>query len=374
MTPSTAKPAAILSATLSRRLSPDFEVSLDLELRPGITVLYGPSGSGKTTILQMLAGLLRPEKGSISLGSSVLFDSNSGIDLEPQKRRFGYVFQHLALFPHLTAAENVMFGLAHLPSAERQHRARMLLDEFFGLSRVAAQRPHQLSGGERQRVALARALAPQPNLLLLDEPLSALDSATKSRILEELILWSRSNPIPILYVTHDRDEIFSAAHHVIVLENGRKISEGSPDQALLTPRSFQVARSADFENVFQARILARDDASGTMTCDLRGATIECPLPHGALKDEVGIAIHAGDILLASEPPKGLSARNVIAGAVKGLTRKDRSVAVEVECSEGDGSVTFISNVTRQAVYSLGLEPGKPVWIVFKTHSCHVLLD
>jgi molybdate transport system ATP-binding protein len=210
-TASTRSKSAPLTATLQRRLGSEFALDVAFTVHPGINVLFGPSGSGKTTILQLLAGIDSPDAGRIALAQRVLFDSPERINLPPQQRRVGYVFQHLALFPHLTAAQNVMYGLAHLPGAARQHHARMLLEETFGISQLADRRADKLSGGEKQRVALARALAPEPDFLLLDEPLSALDLATKSRILDELLTWVKDRPIPILYVTHDREEIFSAA-------------------------------------------------------------------------------------------------------------------------------------------------------------------
>jgi len=363
-----------LRASLQRRLSREFALDVSFNLEPGITVLFGPSGAGKTSILELLAGIDRPDSGRISLADRVLFDSAERCDLPPQLRRVGYVFQHLALFPHLTAAGNVMYGLAHRPLAERQQRARTMLEQVFHIEGLADRRVTDLSGGERQRVALARALAPEPDLLLLDEPLSALDAPTKSRILEELLAWARNKPIPILYVTHDREEIFSAAQHVIVLEDGRIAAEGAPDAALLNPRTLQVARSAVFENIFRARVLSEDAASGTMLCDVGGVTLDCPLAYQPRSAEVSIAIRAGDILLANEQPRGLSARNILPGSVARLTRREQVVAVDVRCTAAGDSVTFVSHVTPQAVASLSLAEGRPVWIVLKTHSCHVLRD
>jgi len=373
-TPPTRAESVELVASLQRRLGPDFALDLSFSLQPGINVLFGPSGAGKTSILQLLAGLDRPDTGHISLGARTLFESSNSIDLPPQKRRVGYVFQHLALFPHLTAAQNVIYGLAHLPIATRQHHARMLLEETFGIPHLASRRASQLSGGEKQRVALARALAPEPDFLLLDEPLSALDLSTKSRILDELLSWLKQHPIPVLYVTHDREEIFSAAQHILVLENGKLIAEGAPDATLLNPRTLQVARSAVFENIFRARVLSMDEPAGTMTCDLGGVTLDCPLPQPSPGSEVNIAIRAGDILLAVEEPRGISARNILTGTITRLTRREHVVAVEIRIRSADRSTVITSHVTTQSVTSLNLAEGKPVWVILKTHSCHVLRD
>lgn len=371
---STRSKSAPLAAALQRRLGPEFVLDAAFSIQPGINVLFGPSGAGKTSILQLLAGIDWPDAGRIELAERVLFDSNSRINLPPQQRRVGYVFQHLALFPHLTAAQNVMYGLAHLPQATRQHHARMLLEETFGIPHLAARRADKLSGGEKQRVALARALAPEPDFLLLDEPLSALDLATKSRILDELLSWVKNHPIPILYVTHDREEIFSAARHILILENGRIIAEGAPDTTLLNPRTLQIARSAVFENIFRARVVSQDESSGTMSCDIGGAVLDCPLPQPPPGPEVNIAIRAGDILLAIEEPRGISARNILFGTIARLSRREHSVAVEVRLGANDRNVILTSHVTPRAVASLALAEGKPVWAILKTHSCHVLRD
>jgi molybdate transport system ATP-binding protein len=373
-TASTRSKSAPLTATLQRRLGSEFALDVAFTVHPGINVLFGPSGSGKTTILQLLAGIDSPDAGRIALAQRVLFDSPERINLPPQQRRVGYVFQHLALFPHLTAAQNVMYGLAHLPGAARQHHARMLLEETFGISQLADRRADKLSGGEKQRVALARALAPEPDFLLLDEPLSALDLATKSRILDELLTWVKDRPIPILYVTHDREEIFSAAQHILILENGKIIAEGAPDTTLLNPRTLQIARSAVFENIFRADVVSQDESSGTMSCDIGGIILDCPLPQPAPGPKVDIAIRAGDILLAIEEPRGISARNILLGSVARLTRREHVVAVDVRLGNADRNVTLISHVTPQAVTSLALTEGKRVWVILKTHSCHVLRD
>jgi molybdate transport system ATP-binding protein len=373
----TGQPAILqpLAATLQRRFGADFDLDVAFTLQPGINVLFGPSGSGKTCILQLLAGIDRPDSGRIVLGDRALFDSSRGLDLPPQQRRVGYVFQHLALFPHLTAAQNVMYGLVHLPEAARQEHARMLLEETFGIPHLAARRASKLSGGEKQRVALARALAPEPHFLLLDEPLSALDLATKSRILEELLSWAAKHPIPILYVTHDREEIFSAAQHILVLENGKVIAEGAPDATLLNPGTLQVARSAVFENIFRARVLSLDQSSGTMACDIGDVVLDCPLPQPPPKSEVNIAFRAGDILLAVEEPRGISARNILPGTISKLTRREHVVAVDIRLgSHTERHVTVTSHVTPHAVESLKLGIGSEVWAILKTHSCHILRD
>src|SRR5262249_46402459 len=199
--------------------------SLDAEFAApaGVTVIFGPSGSGKTTILQCLAGLLRPDRGSIKAGDETLFDSARKVDLSPQQRRVGYVFQDLALFPHMSAAENIAFGVR----GNGSRRATLVRDalERFRLEHVAAHRPGEISGGERQRVALARALVTGPRLLLLDEPFSALDDALKLEIIADLKQWLSGQSVPALFVTHDRSEAEALGERMLLLNEGKIVGE-----------------------------------------------------------------------------------------------------------------------------------------------------
>lgn len=205
------------------------QFSLDVEFAApvGVTVIFGPSGSGKTTILQCLAGLLRPESGSIVAGGETLFDSARNIDLSPQERRIGYVFQDLALFPHMTAVENIAFGIRG-NGVRRETLVRDAL-ERFRLEHVAAHRPGEISGGERQRVALARVLVTGPRVLLLDEPFSALDDALKREIIADLKQWLVRNSVPVLLVTHDRSEAAALGERMLMLHEGKMAGEQIAD-------------------------------------------------------------------------------------------------------------------------------------------------
>lgn len=227
-----------LDVRLSKRFTTrrhEFTVELSFTIPAGVSVLFGPSGSGKTTILECIAGLLTPDSGQISInqngGRTILFDSQSEIDLPVQQRGLGYVFQTLALFPHLTVEENVGYGLQRLSAAERAERIRAILHSFH-IPHLAQQLPARISGGERQRVALARSLVTKPRALLLDEPLSALDYETKSKIMDDLLAWNRDHPIPIIYVTHALDEVFALGEKVVVLNGGRIAKEGRPGEVL----------------------------------------------------------------------------------------------------------------------------------------------
>jgi len=194
---------------------------------PGFTVLFGPSGAGKSTLLDCISGLLRPDTGVIKFNNEAFFDSALHLSLSPQLRRTAYVFQSLALFPHLSVDENVAYGLSALSSPEQQERVERILPAFH-IEALRRRKPGELSGGEKQRVALARSLVTQPQLLLLDEPLTGLDAALRQAILQDLRAWNAANRIPILYVTHNREEVDAIGERVVALINGRVQEWRSP--------------------------------------------------------------------------------------------------------------------------------------------------
>jgi molybdate transport system ATP-binding protein len=344
-----------------------FDLHMACQVPAGITILFGPSGAGKTTLLDCLAGLETPDTGRIVLGESVFFEAGHGINLPVQDRRVGYVFQDLALFPHLSVEKNVEYGLAKQEGAERRERSGVLL-EAFGIAHLRQRRPREISGGERQRVALARALVTNPCLLLLDEPLAALDAATKSKIVEDLRRWNQTHGVPILYVTHSREEVFALGERVLVLDGGRVLAQGTPHEVMTAPRIETVAQLAGFENVFEARVAAIHADRGTMTCQLAGGPeIETPLVRGEKGAALRVGIRAGDILLATELPRGLSARNLLPGKMLAVTQRDVIVEAKVDCG-----VPFVVHLTLAARDSLQLQPGREVWLVIKTHSCHLM--
>jgi molybdate transport system ATP-binding protein len=357
-----------VSVKVRKRLGKDFELDLSVAFPSGITILFGPSGSGKTTLLDCIAGLIRPDAGRIASAESALFDSAAGIDLPSQRRKVGYVFQDLALFPHWSVESNVEYGLSSLESRERKQRSSAIL-ESFRIANLRSRRPGQISGGERQRVALARALVIDPRILLLDEPLAALDAATKSKILEDLRAWNHEHRIPVVYVTHSREEVFALGEQVIMLDKGRAIAQGTPHEVMTVPRQETVAQLAGFENIFDATVNAAHEERGTMVCQLAGSKIELETP--LVRAEVGstlkIAIGAGDILLASREPSGLSARNILPGSIVSLAQRDVVVAAKVDCG-----VEMEVHLTLAARDSLQLKPGSRVWLIVKTHSCHLM--
>lgn len=344
-----------------------FRLSVDFEAQPGITILFGASGSGKTTILECVSGLVSPDSGQIALDGRIVFDSIAKVCVPASQRNVGYVFQDLALFPHLTVQQNVEFGLTGAKRANRAARVMALL-EAFRITHLLARYPREISGGERQRVALARALVTDPQILLLDEPLSGLDAPVKSSIVDDLRKWNQPRQIPVLYVTHSREELLALGEKVIVLDRGQIIAQGTPHEVLTVPVKETVAQLAGFENIFDAEVESVHEERGTMTCRLGdGIVLETPLVRAQPRTRLRIGIQAGDILLASKQPEGLSARNVLRGEVLGLVQRD--VIVEVRVRSG---VEFVVQLTLAARDALQVVAGNVVWLVIKTHSCHLM--
>lgn len=347
-----------------------FALDVDFQLSAGITILFGPSGAGKSTLLDCIAGLLKPQSGRIILDSAVLQDSASSVFLPAQKRRLAYLFQAPSLFPHLTVQQNISFGLRDLDSNERAQCVDDLLKAFC-ISHLAERRPAQLSGGEAQRAAVARALAPSPRAVLLDEPLKGLDAELKSAILDDLRAWNRARQLPILYVTHQRDEVDALGERVIAMDRGRVVAEGVPHAVLDAPRKKRLAYAAGFENHLTATVQDIREPDGVMRVRLAGSDteLEVPLGYASVGNRVHIAIRAGDILLATQKPQGLSARNILEGAIDSLEQLGPTVV----CRVNAGAI-FQVHVTPGALRALKLVAGRRVWLVIKTHSCHLVED
>jgi molybdate transport system ATP-binding protein len=384
LNPKTAPPPPIALPISTQQISADLEVrirkrysnpersfNLNVHFRAlaGFTILFGASGAGKTTLLDCIAGLVDPDDGRISVGGEDLYDSEKKRNVAAWKRRIGYVHQDLALFPHLTAEENVAYGLRALSAAERRTCSREILG-LFRIDHLRDRRPAQISGGERQRVALARALVTEPRALLLDEPLAALDRPTKSSLISDLRKWNQEHRVPILFVTHNSEEVFALGNEVIVLDGGRIVAQGQPHEVMRIPRLETVALLSGFENIFNATVLALHEDRGTMTCRLGKGEVdlETPLVRAEVGSRLRVGVRAGDLLLATESPRGLSARNLLPGTILQLEQRDVIVSATVDC----GGTEFEVHLTLAARDSLQLGPGKSVWVVVKTHSCHLM--
>jgi molybdate transport system ATP-binding protein len=364
-----------LAVSVTKRLGPGFTLDVQLIAPPGITMLFGASGSGKTTLLRCIAGLTRPDEGRLAIGDRVLFDAKDRIDLPVQDRHVGYVFQQAALFPHMSLRDNIGYGLNRLGVDERRTRVSTI-GESFRISQILDRPPAQVSGGERQRAALARALVTEPSLLLLDEPLSALDQTIQSRIMDDLRRVNEARRIPMLYVTHSHREVYALGQQAVVIDAGRVIARGTPHEVLDRPEHGILANLAGFENVFDAAVVERRERAGTMECRLDGSagpqsntcpTLEVPLNSSRVGDPIRIAIRAGDILVGIEEPRGLSARNVLRGRLVELTAHGPTMVAVV-----DAGAQFVVHLTPTGVESLHLTPGDHVWLIVKTYSCRIV--
>lgn len=350
------------------RRDSSFELDAELQVLPGFTVVLGHSGAGKTTLLRCIAGLCDPEQGSIAVGGRVLFDAARRISVEPARRNVAFVFQDLALFPHLTVQENIAYGLRLLDARERDRRTNAIL-ESFQIAHLRKRLPRQTSGGEQQRVALARALVTEPSVLLLDEPLSSLDMRTKEGIVKDLRTWNDAHRIPILYVTHNHTEVFALGGRGVVLDRGRIVRHGSPSSVIAAEGRDGREQFAAFENVFDAAVTGLREDDGIMVCRLAGTAIELEVPMArvALGTAVRLGIRATEILLASARPEIVSAGCVLRGRVMRLNRVAAGLQVVVDCGRE-------FRVQLRSADSCGLEVSTEVWILIGTHSCRLLSE
>ena len=323
--------------------------------RAPVAVLFGPSGSGKTTLLRMLAGLERPDAGSIVFREISWFDSGRGIHLPTQARRAGFLFQDYALFPHLTVVENVGYAARH----ETVHK----LLATFGLTELAASKPRALSGGEQQRVALARALAAEPALLLLDEPLSALDAPTRARMRYELRRMLLTSGVPSIVVTHDRMEAVALGDWIAVIVDGRIRQTGPVQEVFRRPADLQVAESLGVENVLAVEIAGRD--AGLLTLQVGAARIQCV--DSGETGPVFACIRAEDVAIARQMDQVSSARNRLAGRVRAVIPEGALARVELDCG-----FPLVALVTAQSAGELALHEGEPVSAVVKATSVHLV--
>ena len=346
-----------LTCHCRRRLASGFE--LDAELRipldeSPVTVLFGPSGSGKTTLLRLLAGLDRPDDGVISFRDSAWYDGSRSICLPPQQRRAVFLFQEGALFPHLTVAANVEY-------AARRETARRIMD-VFGLAELADRFPRTLSGGQQQRVAVARALAAEPALLLLDEPLSSLDAAARTRMRQELRRMLLNGGVPSIVVTHDRMEAVALGDWMAVMVDGRIRQAGPVEDVFRHPADAQVAESVGVENVLPAQIVSHH--SGLLTLQVGTAQLQCV--DSGESGPVVACIRAEDVALTRDSPQLSSVRNRLPGRVLSVIPEGPLARVELDCG-----VPLVAVITAQSAAELHLKPGDALCAVVKTTAVHL---
>ncbi|WP_374300748.1 molybdenum ABC transporter ATP-binding protein [Paracoccus sp. (in: a-proteobacteria)] len=350
----------MLTVTL-RHAFPGFQLDASFQAPAGLTALFGHSGSGKTTVVNAVAGLLRPHSGRVTVGDMVLTDSDKDVFLPPHRRGIGYVFQEARLFPHLNVRQNLLYGHWFTGRGQQADLSRVV--EMLGIGHLLSRRPAALSGGERQRVALGRAILCHPRLLLMDEPLAALDQARKDEILPYLERLRDHAGLPILYVSHSPAEVARLATTVVLMDKGR-VSAAGPVAAMLSdPAVAPLFGMAETGAVLTARIEAQEPDSLTRLLTSAGPLF---LPRIAAPVGTGLRLRilAQDVMIATAPPRGISALNVIPAQVHDMTAVPGGVLVRLQA----GDQMILSRITARSADVLGLSPGVPVHAVLKAVS------
>jgi molybdate transport system ATP-binding protein len=328
-----------------------------------VTALFGRSGAGKSTVLNIIAGLTRPQAGHVAIDGRVLYDAAAGIDLPPHERRIGYVFQEGRLLPHLTVRQNLLYG--RFFSRKKASLAFERAVELLGLGELLERRPGALSGGEKQRVALGRALLANPQVLLLDEPLASLDTPRKAEILYYIERLRDDVRVPMVYVSHSLDEVVRLADTMVLLSDGRVLGAGAvPEMAGRAELRPYLGRH-EGGAVVEARVVAQDLQSGLARLEFAGGTLEIPDVEALVGEQVRVRIRARDVSLALSHPPGISIRNILAGIVVGL-REEEGPSLDVELDAG--GTPLIARITRKSALELGLRAGMPVFALVKAVS------
>ena len=343
-----------LDVSVEKRLGA-FALSVRFASSGGVTALFGPSGSGKTSIVNLVAGLARPDRGRIVLDGRVLVDTDAGLFLPPHRRRIGYVFQDARLFPHLSVRSNLAYGRWFGPRSGRWGDIDAVVD-LLGIGALLERRPRDLSGGETQRVAIGRALLASPALLLMDEPLAALDRPRRQEILPYLERLRDEMRLPILYVSHAVDEVARLADHVVILDAGRVAAAG-PVGAVFA----EVAGDSETGAVLTATIRMDDPDDGVTLLDHPAGTLSLPLLGRPVGTRLRIHVRAREIALAVGPTGRISIRNRLAATVVALSDAGGEVAVTLDV----GGEPMLARVTRGAARDLALAPGLAVTALIK---------
>ena len=343
-----------------------FDLDCEASFGPGVTAIFGPSGTGKTTLLNCLAGMAKPDEGSISVDGRTVFSSESKTDVRPEKRRFGYVFQDSVLFPHKSVRDNIQYGYKLTPVGSREIDLDHLVD-MLGLSPLMSRNVKNLSGGEKQRVALARALAISPKLLLMDEPLASLDARFKGTIISYLKRIVRELKIPMVFVSHSLSEVTALSDDTLAIEGGRTVAFGPTRSLLGSPALAAVADYAALENILEGQALPSQDGATTSKIRVGEAELLIPAIDAAPGDAVMVSVRAGDIILSLEAPQKISARNIVKAVVREIHDLGSQVLVFADVGE-----RITVEITPGALADLSLRVGSNVYLVIKTNSITVM--
>jgi molybdate transport system ATP-binding protein len=341
-----------------------FTLDANFELpTPGVVALFGRSGCGKSTLVNVIAGLLQADDGRVELDEAVMLDTQRRIDVPPEERRIGYVFQDARLFPHLNVAANLRYSLRR--AAVAPFIGLDLVADLLALGALMNRRTHQLSGGERQRVAIGRALLSQPTLLLLDEPLASLDASRREELLPYLESLRDQLAIPMVYVSHDFDEVLRLATHLVLMESGKTTAQGGLGEMSLNPGVRAIIGVDAVGAIIDGTVLGTDRSSGLTRVQVGHGELKVHFGKAAAGTKLRVQLLARDIIVATQSPRQLSVRNSLSGVVT-------SVADDVEDSDliaiDIGGTVIMARVTKAATRELGLTAGLPVWALVKTAS------
>jgi molybdate transport system ATP-binding protein len=340
----------------------NFDLSAAFESSGRLTALYGASGSGKTSLINIIAGLIRPDRGKVSVDGKVLSDSDAGIFVPPHRRGIGYVFQEARLFPHLTVDQNLRYGRWFTAPA-RRYVGHGDVVELLGIGHLLKRMPHNLSGGERQRVAIGRALLASPRLLLMDEPLASLDDARKAEILPFIERLRDEANVPIVYVSHSITEVLRLATDVIVLSAGRVVAAG-PAAAVLADRALLAdADKGEAGSLIELTVRSHDDEFGLTELNSAQGIWRLPRIAAEAGRKLRVRVRARDVMLATQEPKGISALNVLACTIQGIAETS---AADALVTLESGRDIILARTTRKSIHDLKLKPGKKVFALVKS--------
>ena len=337
------------------------DVDFSVEAR-GVTALFGPSGSGKTATVNAIAGLMRPDRGCIRLAGTTLLDTGANRMVPPHKRRLGYVFQDARLFPHKRVEANIMFGARR--TADRPTQA--MVDDVISLLDIGSllgRYPANLSGGERQRVAIARALLAGPRLLLLDEPLAALDGPRKNEVLPYLERLSSAAEIPIVYVSHSIDEVTRLADRIVVLNKGSVAASGEVTEIMSRLDLFPLTGRFEAGAVVEAMVASHDAEDYLSEVTFDSGRLWLPLVDVPVGDRVRFRVRARDVVLARAAPDAISTNNILQGTVREL-RHDAGTYVDVQVA--CGATLLLARITHRSRKRLDIAPGREVFVIVKS--------
>jgi molybdate transport system ATP-binding protein len=330
---------------------------------PGVVALFGRSGCGKTTLVNVIAGLAPADVGRVELDDTVLLDTERGINVPPEKRRIGYVFQDARLFPHLRVEANLRYALKRAAVAPFVGMDRVM--KLLDLEPLMSRRTHELSGGERQRVAIGRALLSQPSLLLLDEPLASLDASRREEVLPYLETLRDQLAIPMVYVSHNFDEVLRLATHLVLMEAGKTIAQGNLSEMSLHPRVRAIVGTDAVGAIVDSTVLGIDASSGLTRVQVGKGELNVQCAEVAPGTRLRVQLLARDLIVATEQPRHISVRNSLAGVVTSVGNDvDDSDLIAIDV----GGILIMARVTKAASRELGLVAGKPVWALVKTAS------